>query len=160
MEIQNENRTGTLMEARNFRMPSKDWTLRTSPSGFAYFTHPHGGAFEIAEGPLKGEQHFSSAWSVAAALASVGKKLPLSRDFLEAVRSDPDWAGGRLPKSGSVNYSCPGYAMVGHRGYYWTVSDTGTPECVIVGATGGPTAFAVRNGIGGFSVRPAKQSAS
>lgn len=156
MEIQNENRSGASMELRNFRMSSKGWILAISPSGFKYFAHPHGGAFEIAEGPLKGEQHFRSAWSVIASLASIGKKLPSTRDFLEAVRSDSDWVRNRLPKPGSVGYSCPGYALVGDRGYYWTLSPSDTPECVIVGLNGGPTAFAVPNGIGGFSVRPTK----
>lgn len=151
METKMKTNPAAAFESRNFRLATAGWMPMESPSGFRYLAHPFGLALEISQGPMKGEQHFSNVWQFLGSPAIHGCALPETGKFLEAAASE--WAGKNLPKSGSANYSCRGYAMVGSRGYYWTLSASGEPECVILGEHGGPKRFVPRNGIGGFSVR-------
>ncbi len=137
----------------NFRLKSDRWASYASPSGFRFRTNRDGHAFEIANGPYAGQQHFSSPWTLREILTRSGRRLPTPEEWESAMASDPSWADKSLPLSGSVRYSGFGYAFVGIRGYYWTERSDGTFGFLILGHGAPSFSFPSNLRLSAFAVR-------
>ncbi len=80
METKTKTNPAAAFESRNFRLATAGWIPMESPSGFRYLAHPFGLALEISQGPMKGEQHFSSVWQFLGSKAIPGHALPESQN--------------------------------------------------------------------------------